>query len=160
MGAARRRFLKHVQKTPTCWLWTGAFYTQFGQPTYGQFYLNGKLTGAHRASYILFVGPIPDGLDILHSCDVKACVNPADLHPGTHKENLAEARERNGEWRVAPSGEEHGRARLTWPQVHAIRAAAAQGTKQNVLADQYAVSRTQIGHIVNNRRWVNRESVA
>lgn len=150
----RCRLLKHVLITPTCWLWTGSFYTQFGQPTYGQFWLDGKRTGAHRASYILHKGPIPEGLDVLHSCDIKACVNPDDLHAGTHRQNIAEARERRGNWSLA--GEYHGRAKLTQANVDAIRAALAQGARQADLAARYGVSQVHISHIARGTRWAKR----
>ena len=148
----RCRLLKYVQITPTCWLWTGTFYTQFGRPTYGQFYLAGKRTGAHRASFIIHKGPVPDGLDILHSCDVKACVNPEHLRAGTHQENIAEAYAKKPAGKYG--GENHPRARLDWPSVRAIRAASAEGVSHADLGSRYGVTPTHINHIVKGLRWV------
>lgn len=146
-----RRFHKYVQITPTCWLWIGTFYTQFGKHTYGQIWLKDRRIGAHRASYILHVGPVPDGLDILHSCDVKACVNPAHLRPGTHAENIREA------FAKLPadhfSGENAGNARLTWNIVHSIRTAVAAGASQKSQADLYGVVPVQISNIIRGKRW-------
>lgn len=142
------RFMRYVRVTDTCWLWTGSSYTQFGARTYGQFYLAGRRTSAHRASYILHRGAIPDGLDILHSCDVKACVNPDHLRPGTHQENIREAFDKLPAGHFA--GENNGRARLTWDDVHAIRSI---GGRTIDLARRYGVLPQQISNIKHGRKW-------
>jgi len=61
---------------------------------YGVIKVFGRFVGAHRFSYELHKGPVPDGMEILHSCDVKACINPDHLRAGSHAENMAEAGER------------------------------------------------------------------
>lgn len=67
-----------------CWLWTDA--TSWNG--YGRFYTGSRVMSAHRLSYELAVGPIPDGLQIDHLCRVRACVNPAHLEPVTLAENI------------------------------------------------------------------------
>lgn len=67
-----------------CWLWT-AYCDPKG---YGRFRLRGRIVGAHRASYEIFVGPIPDGLYIDHLCRVRSCVNPAHMELVTNQENI------------------------------------------------------------------------
>lgn len=80
------RFFAMVNKTETCWLWTGATLTG-----YGRFKVGGGdlMTLAHRYAYTLMVGPIPEGLTIDHLCRVTNCVNPDHLEPVTMAENTA-----------------------------------------------------------------------
>lgn len=66
-----------------CWLWVGALNTQ----GYGLLYVNGRLQGAHRACYELYVGTIPPDCDLDHLCRVVCCVNPQHLEAVSHQEN-------------------------------------------------------------------------
>ena len=80
------RFLDSISPEPNsgCWLWTKCG-THNG---YGWIKRNGKHQYAHRTSYELFVGPIPEGLQIDHLCRVRCCVNPRHLEPVTRSENI------------------------------------------------------------------------
>lgn len=86
------RFWSYVSKTGTCWLWTGTMHKK----GYGQFWDGSAIVGAHRASYVLLVGPIPESLTIDHLCRVPACVNPAHLEPVTASENSRRMHEAAG----------------------------------------------------------------
>lgn len=97
-----------------CWLWRGS---NDGDQGYGRFYLNGRLLGAHRASYILHCGPIPDGMDIDHICRVPSCVNPEHLRTATRQENLATARKHGLALGGAASGEKQ-KSKTHCPQGH------------------------------------------
>lgn len=83
------RFWEKVQKTDSCWLWTGSKQGRMG---YGYLHIGGKKdrkpSRAHRLSWVIHNGPIPDGLYVLHKCDVPACVNPDHLFLGDHKANM------------------------------------------------------------------------
>ena len=78
------RFWAKVNKTPTCWLWTGSG-TLDG---YGQLYVDGRKNYVHRISYEIHVGRVPDGLVLDHLCRVRRCVNPAHLEAVTNRENV------------------------------------------------------------------------
>lgn len=67
-----------------CWNWTGAA-TRKG---YGQVYRNGRRIQATHASYELYVGPVPEGLELDHLCRNPRCINPLHLEPVTGRENL------------------------------------------------------------------------
>lgn len=84
------RFWRKVNKTETCWTWTGAVHGM----GYGVFQLAGKPQLAHRVSYFNFVGATDDDLEIDHLCMNKICMNPAHLEQVTHRVNCARALER------------------------------------------------------------------
>lgn len=77
-------FWNHVQKTETCWLWLSG-KTWKG---YGRLKVDGKYVLAHRISYEMAKGKIPDGLQIDHLCRVRHCVNPDHLQAVTCLENI------------------------------------------------------------------------
>jgi hypothetical protein len=110
----RERFMLYVEKTDGCWLWKGR-----KNGGYGSFTLSpGNNWLAHRLSYYLFAADIPAGLNVLHRCDVRACVNPSHLFVGTHKDNTQDAIAKG---RLAV-GERNGLAKATEQTVRGIRA--------------------------------------
>ncbi len=87
-----------------CWIWTSVIHKQTG---YARFKFNGKMEPAHRVSYWLFVGEIPEGLDIDHLCRVRHCVNYNHLEPVTRQENLRRGENYRRNKTHCPSGHEY-----------------------------------------------------
>lgn len=77
-------FWRKVQKTETCWLWTGPK----SDKGYGYAFHEGRTMSAHIASYMIHFGLVPEGLEIDHTCRVRNCVNPEHLEAVTHVVNL------------------------------------------------------------------------
>lgn len=86
MKSTQERFEEKFMPEPMsgCWLWTGARRKN----GYGAFRM-GRSVDAHVASYKIFRGDPPKGLDLDHTCRNPSCVNPAHLKPVTHAENMA-----------------------------------------------------------------------
>lgn len=143
------RFWKKVDKSGDCWNWTGA-RNSGGYGSMGE----GK---AHRISYELNIGPIPSGrghhgICVCHTCDNRACVNPAHLFLGDHADNMADAaaKGRFGD----RSGAKNPRAKLTPDDVENIRANAMNLTRQEI-ADMFGVSKSLVEKILSGKVWKN-----
>jgi hypothetical protein len=143
------RFKSYVAQTPTetgCLLWTG--YTHEGR---GFFSVNGKPKMAHRVSYTLAKGEIPEGQCVRHTCDVPLCVNPEHLLLGTHQDNMTDMKDRNRrKGTSAVQGEAHGCAKLTEAQVRQI---LASSKARNDIAREFGVSPSTIKGIRTGRLW-------
>lgn len=127
------RFWANVSKSDGCWWWRG---TLIGDG-YGAMYVNGRRVAAHRLAYEMTNGPIPDGLDICHTCDNKACVRPAHLWAGTPSENAIDHFDKK---------RKDGRA-LANKKADEIRALRAAGKTPVELARMYGLSQPYVRKI-------------
>lgn len=141
-----------------CWLWTGAHLTT----GYGEIALGGrprKRLLAHRVSWELANGPIPDGFLVCHRCDNPPCVRPDHLFLGTNADNLADMASKGRHYLTrdperAKRGEAHYKSRFTAEQVRAMRDRyAAGGITQNALAAELGISRNTLQSVLNKRNW-------
>lgn len=129
-----------------CWLWTGPL-ERIG---YARICVNGRMTYVHRVAYELVNGPIPDGAEVMHRCDVRNCINPAHLQLGTHRENMADCK-RKGRLAV---GERAGRARITAAQAAEIRTRYIPHKVSTVkLGREYGISHETVRAIIQGRSW-------
>lgn len=143
------RFLSKVERAEGCWQWKGAKKAT----GYGNFYLGGKVIGAHCASFRLLVGDIPAGMYVCHTCDTPSCVNPDHLFLGTPAENQADMARKGRAVGMRLGGEHHPMAKLTTAQVNEIRARRAAGEKLKDLARSFGVSESNVSVVTNCRSW-------
>lgn len=128
-----------------CWLWIGAV-TYDG---YGRFNVAGKNMLASRVSYELYVGKIPSGLCVCHTCDVTCCVNPGHLFLGTRADNNIDMQKKG---RSADArGEKNGRSKITSEQALEILHSTLRPFE---LSRIYGVTLSNICHIKKGRSWI------
>jgi hypothetical protein len=154
------RFWEKVSRggsTDECWGWNGARHLH----GYGIILEGGRGSvpiGAHRASWLLHNGPIPDGLWVLHKCDNPPCCNPEHLFLGTVKDNSVDCARKGRVRGGMPKGKNRGavnvQAKLTDAAVLAIREEYASGrATYYTLAEQHGVTSSTIGLIVRGVHW-------
>lgn len=129
-----------------CWIWTKCKSTT----GYGSLRGLGEKR-AHRISYRLHKGQIPAGAHVLHTCDVRACVNPEHLFLGSHPDNMRDMDNKGR--RVTRRGEGHGCARLTEESVLAMRQDHIDGMPQNAMARKYGVTQATVSRVVLRKNW-------
>jgi hypothetical protein len=144
------RFMAKVEKTESCWLWIG----HVDKDGYGRFKLTGqKQKLASRIAFELFVGAIPEGMEVCHQCDVRNCVNPAHLFVETHQANMLDMKLKNRGRGKIHVGELNPVSKLKEFQVKEIR--ASKGITQMELAVRYQVSKTTIFNILRRKVWIH-----
>jgi hypothetical protein len=155
------RFWKCVNKLDGCWEWTGSP----DSAGYGMFSLYGVHYKAHRMSWFLHHGPIPDELCVLHTCDNPCCVRPDHLFLGTmgdnNRDKVSKNRQARGDRngaRTKPEalrrGERSAAAKLNDATVIAVRERYVSGeTNMAALGRDYGVTGSAIKSIVSGRGW-------
>jgi hypothetical protein len=158
-----QRIMASVKVTDDdCWEW------QKSRDRYGVMKVRGKACKVHRVAWEWFVGPIPEGLFVLHKCDNPSCCNPNHLFLGTQKDNMQDcaAKGRGFVPRCPPGkvargdangmrkhpglskGDKNGRSKLTNNQRVAIYQRRKLGETTASLAAEYGVDRSQINRAV------------
>jgi len=152
MGApvqdVEERLMKKVILIPfcECWIWSGSTNRKgYGSFGYGP---KCKPIGAHRVSYLIFNGSIPDKLQVLHKCDTPSCINPKHLFLGTHQENMNDMVSKGRANRQI--GENNKGAKLTKAQAEEIKISTLT-TKELVIA--YNISKSAVLRIKTGLSW-------
>jgi len=151
------RFWAFVDKTPDgCWMWCGHVMRN----GYGTISIEGYPHLAHRVSWEIHYGPIPEGKHVCHNCpggDNRDCVNPDHLWLGTNEENredsVAKGSQAKGVWINAVKGTDCHSAALTEDDVREIRRALADGETAESISARYPVSRMSISKIKRRITW-------
>ena len=141
-GFLLTKFFSNISKQENgCWLWTAS-----NTGTYAQIWNGLKLIGVHVFSYKTFIGTIPAGLNVCHTCDNRLCANPMHLFLGTYKDNMQDAKVKG---RVA-FGEKNGNHKLTEKIVLAIRNDTRSSRK---CCSDYNVSQLTVVKIRSKKIW-------
>ena len=139
-----QRFMSKVSKDPCgCWHWNGT--KNHGK--YGTFSFNRKPVGAHRFSYLIHKGEIPNGLYVCHSCDTRNCVNPEHLWLGTPQDNMDDMVRKQRK-----KGQNSKLAKLTNEDIHYIR---NWKYPLSWLLDKYDVTLSTLSNIANRKTWTH-----
>lgn len=148
-----------------CWLWAHEHWLTTAD-TYGYLCVNGKQVGAHRFAYETVNGPLGE-LCALHRCDVRQCVRPSHLLPGTKHDNILDASAkgrlltgetwqkshggtlpRAASWRAAHAHQ----VKLSDGQVRAIRERRKAGETGRALATEFGISESMVSSILSGKR--------
>ena len=127
-----------IDRKTGCWLWQRAMMLN----GYGQKWHRGKFDGAHRVSWMIYKGSIPEGVYVLHKCDVKACVNPAHLFLGTQSDNL---RDMSIKGRTTSC--------FTKADVRQMKAMRMNGKTFSAIGTIFGVEKSTIHAIVSGKSW-------
>lgn len=131
-----------------CWLWTGALNEGgygYGANTQGAYL-------AHRVAWEAHNGPVPSGLHVCHTCDVRNCVNPAHLFTGTHADNMHDMRDK-GRRKGVHVGSQVPRSALTERDIPIICTLVHIGCTHLEIAERYGVKEPCIWKIANGYSW-------
>ena len=162
MRSTEDRFWAKVDTSGECWEWTAARNSK----GYGAFWDGTRHQKAHRYSWELQIGTIPEGLLVCHKCDNPKCVRPDHLFLGTYQDNAIDAINKgrmvpppgyekyNDAWAVR--GERKGNAIFTDADIISIRERWRSGSATvREMADQYGTYRQTIRRIVKRERWAH-----
>jgi len=149
----RERLMRRTERVDECLIWQG----YEGKDGYGQIKYRGRVWKAHRASWLVHRGEIPDEYVVCHTCDERLCVNPLHLFPSTHEMNMKDMvlKGRSPDSRH----EKNSQSKLTWEDVDLIRQADDAGYDHLDIACRFGVSRGYVGKIVREEVWREEDRV-
>lgn len=143
----KTRFLEKIKSKDSngCML-----FNSIGENGYGKFSIKHKDILAHRTSWIIFKGKIPNKMNVLHKCDVRGCVNPDHLFLGNHSDNMKDMVKKNR----SLVGELNGSSKLTELEVIKIKSLLkSKELNQTEISKLFGVSPSMISLIYKNKKW-------
>jgi hypothetical protein len=138
-----------VGKPDECWEWQASTDGR----GYGQLNGGNRSLRAHRVSYELHFGSIPDGLDVCHRCDNRRCVNPHHLFVGTRSDNVQDMLKKGRGNFVPQVGSKNHLSKLHEDDIPEIRELAAGGLTCAAIASRFGVTAENISMIVRRLTW-------
>jgi hypothetical protein len=146
MTVADRLLSKYEILENGCWRYTGGLNGQ-GR---GNIWDSGRTRSAHVVSFEIHKGPIPEGMQVCHTCDFGACINPDHLFLGTQLDNIHDMINK-GRDRVV--GSLNGQSKLTEADVVYIRRLLMEGLTNSEIARRFNVTSQAVGLIKRRRSW-------
>lgn len=143
----QKRFWKNVDiRGPSeCWNWKSSL-DRYG---YGKVKIGGRVYISHRVAFaIAGDGKMPSGLCVCHACDNPACCNPAHLHTGTHRDNMADMDSRGRRFRGKAQA-----AKLNYSIAEEMRVMFSAGEPKKAIARRFGCSPRMVRDIVNMILW-------
>lgn len=128
-----------------CWLWSAG-----RRGAYGRIWIGGSARAAHRVSWELHHGPVPEGMIVCHKCDVPACVNPDHLFIGTYADNTADMISKG---RGVLSGSSNHNAKYTEEQISHAVSLVRNGYSQTTAAKETGVHIVTLNAVLHGRQW-------
>lgn len=138
----KKRFYSLFDKSEGCWIWKGKLNTG----GYGKYGYN---TNAHRKMYEYEFGPIPKGMQVCHTCDVRKCVNPDHLFLGTITDNQKDKVKKNRQ----AKGSQIANSILTEEIVLEVRKMRLAGNMYKKISEKFKISWDLVKRICQNTQW-------
>jgi len=145
---AEKKLRERSETAGDCILWSGAKFRK----GYGALTIGGATYSAHRLSWAIHNRSVPgEGMHVMHSCDVRHCINPAHLSLGTAADNLADAKSKGRTGRAKGSSS----VRAKWNEQQVLQAAHmhAEGFSWGRIGQEFGVHASTVSAAVSGRQW-------
>ncbi len=136
-----------------CLLWPRGLHEKRRGKEYGKVKVSGHDERVHVVAFKLVVGPIPEGCEVCHHCDVTSCFRPIHLFAATHRDNALDCVAKNRLNHTTLTGTDCPWATLTDQQVIEMRKLRLEQWTTYALAERFSVSASLVSMIVNYKRW-------